>query len=128
MWLFDRILVNRIRDLERTVEILTGANSVLSQELEKAQHNEAHLLEKIFNITGVNRFSNNGHQEQTKSSDPIRLTNRPKSWPELRQNLETQSKIQYWENKKAQEAIDKKEKRVASPEEIDKLEKDTIGD
>lgn len=126
MWPFDKILLSRIHDLERTIEMVNGANCVLEKELNDSKLREANLLDKIFNITGVNRISNNGHQkDETKSTDPIRLTNRSRSWPEVRQSLETQSRAKYWEDKKEREEI--KSRKSSSPEQIDQLEQDVIG-
>lgn len=120
MWPFDKILIKRIRDLERSLEIMTGANEVLSRELDRAQTNEADLLDKIFTITGVNRVTPPRPTEGPQ--DKVRIGGRSTSWPHLRENLETKAREEYWEKKKTQVESTPEEKAK-----LDKLEKEALG-
>lgn len=113
----NRMLQDRIKDLERTVEVITGANNVLTVELKEAKDREAKLLDKIFEVTGLN------HRNQTVRDvprNPIPLTKRNESWPQMRENLETQAKKEYWEKKKASQSQDQGA--------LDILEKEVMGD
>lgn len=108
--------VARIRDLERTIEIMTGANSVLSQQLEKAQLNEERLKEKIFEITGVSHSPKTPVQTSTASLKPINIDRRVE-WAKLKDDLETKTRMEYWEEKKRKaEELDKLEKEILASE------------
>jgi len=121
MFPFDTILTNRIHDLERTVEIITGANSVLTNELERSKFNEANLLEKIFNLTGVNNIQRND-TKPAEIRQPIKFGKKSTSWPQLKDNLELKAREEYWSNKKKEASSDH------SDSELSKLEKDVIGE
>ena len=121
MWPFDTVLTNRIIDLERTVEIITGANSVLTTELERSKFNEANLLEKIFNLTGVNNVQRND-TKSTEARQPIHFGKKSTSWPQLKENLELKAREEYWNNKKKEASSEK------GSTELDSLEKDVIGE
>jgi len=121
MWPFDTVLTNRIHDLERTVEIITGANSVLTTELERSKFNEANLLEKIFNLTGVNNVRSNT-TKPAETRQPISFGKKSTSWPQLKENLELKAREEYWNNKKKEASSEK------GSTELDSLEKDVIGE
>lgn len=112
MWPFDKLLTNRIKELEHTVAVLEHTNVIISQELVRTRENEADLLNKIFTITGVNRIVTPVPQKHTTSTEPIKMGGSRKSWPELKDALEVKSKEEYWSKKKD------------NTEQIDKLEKD----
>lgn len=129
MWPFDKLLVNKMNDLERTVEVLTGANQVLQRELDDTKIREANLLDKIFNITGVNRYSPNIPTNQSR--DPISIGNRGKPWPQVRHALEVEAKEKYWREKKEkqekQDNINTNSEGVLASD-LDKMEKDILGE
>ena len=105
----------RIRDLERSLEIITGANSILVQQLEKSQMNEEKLREKIFEMTGISRGTAKP-QTSAASLNPINMGKRIE-WAKLKEDLETKARSEYWEEKKRKaEEIDKLEKEVLSSE------------
>lgn len=115
MWFADKILLDRIKDLERTIEVLTGANGILERELEKSQSSERELKEKIFEFTGLTHTTSPIQKEINR--DPIRLTKQV-SWPNIRNTLEIKARENYWASKKKdQEASD------GVTEKIDELEK-----
>jgi hypothetical protein len=117
MWPFDKILVARVKEQDKTIESLIGKNEILERELERAQTEKAIYLEKIFNITGVNKVINT---EQTKPvRTPITIGNRQVPWGKIRENLEIQAREEYWNNKKSKDT-----KKDAT--DIDILEKDVL--
>ena len=113
MWPFNSILLDRIKNLERTVEILTGANQVLTEQLNLSQVREANLLDKIFSITGVNRTAPTSSNKETQA--PIRVSKRVE-WPKLKENLELEARKEYWAKKKEQTEVG-----------IEGLEKEVLG-
>src|SRR5437016_4187677 len=106
MWPFDKlkqleiyrkeleITQNRIHDLERTVEIITGQNQILTQQLEHFQASEASLLDKIFTYTGI--IKENRTQSMNEIRTPINI-NRKVEWPKVKQDLELKARQAYWE-------------------------------
>jgi TolA-binding protein len=91
-------LQDRIHDLEGQIENLIGANNILTTQLNLAQSREANLLEKIFDITGVNK------QKQVITSNPkmpdmIQLAKKGTPWAKVRANLEMKAQEEYWNNK-----------------------------
>src|SRR3972149_6103450 len=101
MWPFDYIKTIRIHDLERTIEILTGANQILTQQLENAQFNEKYLQNKIFDITGVNSQSIPSSSQNRK--EPISVGKNIRSWSKTKQDLELKAREEYWNKKKTEE-------------------------
>lgn len=115
MWPFDSILFNRVKDLERTIEVLTGANSILTQELERNKLKEELLLEKIFNFTGLNQQGriNTGVR---KEQQPINIGKKAGLWPQLKENLELKAREEYWAKKSTQESVNSLERKVMDKE------------
>ena len=113
----NNILKNRVRDLEGHNETLLGANQVLREELERSQRKEELLLEKIFELTGINR-------KESKLSlginKPVQVGGGSQNWGQLKHKLEANSTQQYWEAKKRNEEA--KESSLSSN--VEQLEKD----
>ena len=97
MWPFDTILRNRIKDLERTVEILTGANGVLTQTLENAIFDKDQLLNKLFEITGLN--SSYSPRSSSSGTERIQIGKKGIPWPQVKENLELKAREEYWRKK-----------------------------
>jgi predicted RNase H-like nuclease (RuvC/YqgF family) len=91
---------NRIKDLERTIEQFQGTNSILERELEKAQIQEQNLLNKIFELTGVNKKENIRVEIPSNKTDFINLARKGANWQTVREQLEKKT---YWEAKQAKE-------------------------
>lgn len=123
MWLFDKILTARIRDLEHTNEILIGANQVLTNELAEAKQREAVLLNKVFDFAGLNKIE---HKVE-HNNKPVSIGTHRIPWSKLKDNLELQSREKYWTNK-SKEKDSEQSSGKAVEDELDKLEKETIGD
>ena len=117
MWPFDNILRNRIRDLERTVEILTGANGVLTQTLERAIIDKDQLLNKLFEITGLN--SSSLPRSESSGTARIQVGRKGVTWPQVKENLELKAREEYWAKKEAERFKDKE-----TP--IEELEKEIL--
>lgn len=103
----NQILQNRILDLERALESQVGACSVLSQQLEIWQEKANTLQEKLFDVSGINKFKQ--PEQTTKVQIPIGKAQQ--TWPRQRETLEKES---YWL---------KKQKEMASKS-TEQLEKD----
>lgn len=112
----NKLYISKVHDLERTVEVLTGANGVLITELEQTKIREAHLLSKIFDFTGLNK--NTKEETQPVHRDPINIGNGKKPWPAVKEALELESRRKYWEAKgkkePSQETISKTEEELLS--------------
>jgi hypothetical protein len=121
MWPFDKLLTNRISDLEKQVELITGQNQILTSQLEMAQAERVDLLNKIFAITGVIKFNRPISEDESVKREPIPISKRSVGWPQMKQNLEVQARAEYWEKK----AKEKEAKQVTVNEQ---LEKDVLGD
>lgn len=107
MWPFNLIAIlkkeleisqNRVRDLERTVESSLGANHVLSNELMEAKQREERLLQKVFDITGLNR--NTQTIPSNVVNKPIQVGPKVGNWGQVREDLEDKARREHWENKK----------------------------
>ncbi len=118
---FDKILLNRIKDLERTIEVMTGREQVLVKELERSQKREEDLLQKIFNLTGVNS-SSNGNRNEHASVASMKIGGKSSSWPTIRENLELKAREEYWSRKNKEQEIQKD----SLIEDVEKLEKETL--
>ena len=115
MWPFDKLLYSRVQNLERTVEVLTGANGVLERELERSRNQEQLLLAKIFEFTGLNKTSQGEVGGALIRQEPIKIGNKGIPWPKIKEELEIKAKREYWENKQKQkEQIEKIEKEILS--------------
>lgn len=101
-------LINRIRELERNAEILTGANQVLREQLDLARVNENKFFEKLLDVLGVNHPINRNLQPVPQS--PINVGKQVKTWPKVREDLETKARLEYWEKKR--ESQDKEIKNL----------------
>ena len=109
----NMILKSRVHDLERSVEIMTGENQVLRQELERAKQKEDYYLDKIFDFVGLN----------AKTETKIRIENpqmfslgKRSNWGQIKTKLEADAhdkakeikeKEEYWRNQ-----ISKTEKEI----------------
>jgi len=107
VWPFDKILEARIRELERTIEIVTGANNILERELGRSQSQETFLLTRLLEIGGLapkTPFADPGFSRQR----PVAMGGKTANWRDLQQNLEMKAREEYWEQrKKEQEAKEK---------------------
>ena len=103
MWPFDKILEARIKELERTVEIVSGANSVLERELGRAQSQETFLMTRLLEIGGLAPRTLQNNYSGPKA--PIQMQGKVAGWSQMRQNLEDNSRREYWEKKKRDQDI-----------------------
>ena len=91
------MLRERIKDLEHQNEILMGANQVLQEQLKLSQVKEGELLNKVFEVAGINK------KEQVIPSkqnfNMIQLAKRGIPWSQVRHNLEMQAQEEYWKKK-----------------------------
>jgi len=117
------ILLDRIKDLERTIESLQGANSILERELSRANGEKDKLLNKLFEVTGINK-----REREPAPQQPVvnfsRMARTGKNWAEVRATLENNALEKYWEQKKqVQEEKDKKAGLTLDPK-IENFEKE----
>lgn len=80
---------NRIHDLELSNERLISQIQVLQESLTNEQNNNSHLLNKIFDLTGINK--NENKQVTVPSNKPIQIGGQRLNWPAARQTLEQKS-------------------------------------
>lgn len=99
---------NRIKDLERLVESLTGEGNILRESLQRAQLKEDELLNKIFELTGVNKKSS-VIQDKPPSDQFISMGKRGTPWNQVRAKLEKDSLEAYWQQKKLEQEEKNKE-------------------
>lgn len=116
MWPFDLILENRVKDLEKSLELTIGYNTVLRNQLERSENREEQLLQKIFELTGINKSP---VSSPTHTGEAIQLNKIGKSWPKIKENLELKSRQEYWERKQKE-----KEVQNQNSEKIEQLEKE----
>jgi hypothetical protein len=113
MWLIDLFSSSRVRELgsalalsearlmtlERNAEAYLGANNVLEKELEKAQIRENRLLEKVFQIMGIEERIK--PKIATNPNEFMNLAGSGASWPKVRESLELKGRKAYWLKKNA---------------------------
>lgn len=121
MWPFDKILVARIKELERNVESLIGQNTVLNRELERAQLKEDDLLERLLTLTGANPTATTPRREVP--ANPISLGRNRQPWSQVRGILENEAKEKYWESKKKEQDTRKSPGIL-----LDKLEEEVLAE
>lgn len=113
----NKVLSSRVHDLERQVEMMTGANQILTSELDYSKRDNEMLLSKIFDFTGLN------NKEKVRieiPQQPINIGSGKKSWPAIKENLEIKARADYWEKKKA-------ESENKPNDTINELEKEVLG-
>lgn len=106
------ILENRIKDLESINIALLSENSFLRSEVQDVKRSNSDLLEKIFNISGINKVMDSAPQTINQRV-PI---NTRRGWAAERMILENKAKEDYWLKKKAE--VESQSGKV----EIEKLE------
>lgn len=94
-------LRSRIAELNRLVESYIGANQVLTEQLEKAEHREKVLQENLFRISGITE--NIKEAKNPGQHQPIKMHQKSSNWGGIRESLEAKAHREYWE-KKAQES------------------------
>lgn len=119
MWLFDTILLKRIELLEKLNENLIGANSVLEEQLNKSQFREQQLLQKVFELSGVDSKKREVVRE---TSEPIQVGGRRTNWHVTKQILENKLKEDYWRGKDGQNKVESLEEEVGINTERNKEE------
>ena len=99
------IITIKLRDSEILSERLIGENARLCMELEKAQHQSSVLLEKIFELTGINKNKQIYPEINPVANKPFNVGKRGIDWAKTKQTLEQQAQEKYWTDKKnAEEA------------------------
>jgi len=99
----NKTLRNRIHDLERTIEILTGTNNILERELGESKGKEERLLEKVFQVAGISDKKSQDIKVPPSPDNFISMGRKGLPWAKAREVLETKALENYWEAKKAAE-------------------------
>jgi hypothetical protein len=97
------ILIQRIKDLEKSLETVLGANGVLQDQLSKSEAKEVLLLQKVFQIAGIGEQK--APAERSASTEPINFMAAAKkgsNWASIKEKLESSSRTAYWEERQAE--------------------------
>jgi len=109
-------LRQRIVDLEKLSESLLSSNRALMNQLSESKQERDALLQKIFDLTGVNQ-----RRVDAVNSPPTPITNRTGNWGQVKQILELKAREEYWLNKRKE---DETRRTSSLDKDIENLEKE----
>lgn len=101
-----------IKNLGRTLEVQIGRCQVLEESLQRAQQKEDSLLQKIFELTGVNKRVSQAVDatvppQLNKAVDFIRMAKSGLSWNKVREKIENDARAKAWEQRAEEERVKK---------------------